>query len=154
MGPGCPNLIERIESALLSFGGDMNYENTPFECGLDQYVNLAADINSLSLDALKNRKPKTQLVGLLAKERLDLNHSKVFKGNKIFGKITSNAWSPRYSRHLCFARCNVKLLEDSNKTYVESSNKNIEVEVTNLPFDFKSLGLSCLLYTSDAADDS
>ena len=139
---GCPNLIERIESGLLSFGGDMNYDNTPFECGLDQYVDLGADINSLSLDALKKRKPKTQLIGLLAKEKLDINERKVFKGKTFFGEITSNVWSPRYSRHLCFANCNVKLLVDTNTTYVKSSNKNIEVEVTNLPFDFKSLGLT------------
>jgi len=141
VGAGCPNLIERIESGLLSFGGDMSYKNTPFECGLDQYVDLEADINSLSLDALKKRESKTQLVGLLAKEKLDLKNRRVLKGDKIIGEITSNVWSPRYSRHLCFASCNKKLIQDTNTTYVESSDKNIEVEVTNLPFDFKSLGL-------------
>ncbi len=141
VGPGCPNLIERIESGLLSFGGDMNYENTPFECGLDQYVDLEADINCLSLEALKKREPKTQLIGLLSKEKLDLKNKKVFKGKHFFGEITSNVWSPRYSRHLCIASCKLKLFKDSSTTYVQSSNKNIEVEVTNLPFDFKSLGL-------------
>ena len=58
---GCPNLIERIESGLLSFGGDMDYSNTPFECGLDQYVDLDADIDSLSLEALKKGSPKLNL---------------------------------------------------------------------------------------------
>ena len=64
------------------------------------------------------------------------------QGNKIFGEITSNVWSPRYSIHLCFASCNIELLEDSNTTYVETSNRKVGVEITNLPFDFKSIGFS------------
>jgi len=35
---GCPNLIERIESGLLSYGNDMTAENTPLECGLGRFV--------------------------------------------------------------------------------------------------------------------
>ncbi len=31
---GCPNLIERIESGLLSYGNDMTDDNTPHECWL------------------------------------------------------------------------------------------------------------------------
>ena len=38
--PGCPNLIERIESGLLSYGNDMDIYDNPFECGFDKYVNL------------------------------------------------------------------------------------------------------------------
>ena len=32
--PGCPNLIERIESGLLSYGNDMDNNDNPFEYGL------------------------------------------------------------------------------------------------------------------------
>ena len=141
VGAGCPNLIERIESGLLSFGGDMDYNNTPFESGLDQYVNLGTDIESLSIPELKKREPKTKLVGLLAKEKLDIKNRVVSVGNKVMGKITSNVWSPRYSRHLCFARCEIELLEEPQKKYIESSIGNVEVEITNIPFDFRSLGL-------------
>lgn len=35
---GCPNLIERIEGGLLSYGNDMTPENTPLECGLGKFV--------------------------------------------------------------------------------------------------------------------
>ena len=31
--PGCPNVIERIEGALLSYGNDMDNNDNPFECG-------------------------------------------------------------------------------------------------------------------------
>ena len=35
---GCPNLIERVEAGLLSYGNDMTIENTPFECNLEKFV--------------------------------------------------------------------------------------------------------------------
>ena len=38
--PGCPNLIERIESGLLSYGNDFDNNDNPFECGFEKYVNL------------------------------------------------------------------------------------------------------------------
>ncbi|MCK0166808.1 dimethylsulfoniopropionate demethylase [Jannaschia sp. S6380] len=35
---GCPNLVERIEGGMLSYGNDMTDAETPFEVGLDKYV--------------------------------------------------------------------------------------------------------------------
>ncbi len=40
---GCPNLIERIEGGLLSYGNDMRRENTPFEAGLGKFVTSSDD---------------------------------------------------------------------------------------------------------------
>ena len=42
--PGCPNLIERIESGLLSYGNDFDNNDNPFECGFDQYVSLDSEV--------------------------------------------------------------------------------------------------------------
>jgi dimethylsulfoniopropionate demethylase len=50
--PGCPNLIERIESALLSYGNDMDNNDNPLECGFEKYVNLENNINFLGKDKL------------------------------------------------------------------------------------------------------
>ena len=50
--PGCPNLIERIESALLSYGNDMDNNDNPLECGFEKYVNLESNINFLGKDRL------------------------------------------------------------------------------------------------------
>ena len=50
--PGCPNLIERIESGLLSYGNDIDNEDNPYECGLDKYVNVNSDVNFLGKDKL------------------------------------------------------------------------------------------------------
>ena len=36
--PGCPNLIERIESGLLSYGNDMEIHDNPIHCGLERFA--------------------------------------------------------------------------------------------------------------------
>ena len=54
--PGCPNLIERIESGLLSYGNDFDNNDNPFECGFDQYVSLDSEINFLGKEKLKKIK--------------------------------------------------------------------------------------------------
>ena len=142
VGPGCPNLIERIESGLMSFGGDMGYDTTPFECGLDHYVDLEAGIESLSIEALRTRKPKTKLMGLVIEKKVNLTDRQVFIGNKVLGEITSNVWSPRYSVHLAFAKCDLELLGDQQDQYIKTSSGEAAVQITNLPFDFTTLGLT------------
>ena len=142
VGPGCPNLIERIESGLMSFGGDMGYDTTPFECGLDHYVDLEAGIESLSIEALRTRKPKTKLMGLVIEKKVNLTDRQVFIGNKVLGEITSNVWSPRYSVHLAFAKCDLELLGDQQDKYIKTSSGEAAVQITNLPFDFTTLGLT------------
>ena len=142
VGPGCPNLIERIESGLLSFGGDMGYDTTPFECGLDKYVSLDADIESLSLEELRTRKSKTKLIGIVIDRKVNLIDKRVFIGSNVVGKITSDTWSPRYSAFLAFARCELKNLEDAQKLYVKTTSGEVSARITDLPFDFETLGLT------------
>ena len=54
--PGCPNLIERIEGGLLSYGNDMTRENNPLECGLGAFCDLdgAAHSGGIGMDALQS----------------------------------------------------------------------------------------------------
>lgn len=53
VGAGCPNLIERIEGGLLSYGNDMTRANNPLECALDRYCALDAPIDFIGRDALR-----------------------------------------------------------------------------------------------------
>ena len=141
VGAGCPNLIERIESGLISFGADATYETTPFECGLDQYVNLESDIQSLSIKALRKQKPKTRLVGLVVNDKIDLAERLVLDEKDVVGEITANTWSPRYSVYLAYARCDVKRLENLKELSVKSTTGIVQATITDLPFNFSALGL-------------
>ena len=56
IGPGNPNLCERIESGLLSWGGDTDEETNPFEVRMGKYV----DLDDFSANASSD-----EIVGLL-----------------------------------------------------------------------------------------
>ena len=75
---GCPNLIERIESALLSYGNDMDNDDNPLECGLDKYVNLDSEIDFLGKEKLKEVSKKginRKLMGVIIDAK-EINVSK------------------------------------------------------------------------------
>lgn len=53
IGPGAPNPAERIESGLLSWGGDTDDATTPFEVRMSRYVHLDAPAEVVGIDALR-----------------------------------------------------------------------------------------------------
>jgi dimethylsulfoniopropionate demethylase len=142
VGPGCPNLIERIESGLLSFGNDMGYDTTPLECGLEKYVSMDADIDSLSIAALRQHSPTQRLMGLLSRQQLNLTDYQLYAGEQRVGEIRSNTWSPRYQAHLGFVLCNLAALQSQAELHVKTSAGPVAVQLGELPYDFNQLGLA------------
>ena len=134
---GCPNSIERIESGLLSLGNDFDSSDNPFECGLDQYIKLDADIESLSLPALRAiaGKQTRQLVGLLFSQPMHFGDNKVTCNNKVVGEITSSAWSPRYNKHLAFAMMQRDYLDSQTSVEIDG----ISGSISDLPFSSQTL---------------
>ncbi len=53
IGPGNPNLCERIESGLLSWGGDTDEQTNPFEVRLGKYVDLQVADDVIGIAALR-----------------------------------------------------------------------------------------------------
>lgn len=136
---GCPNSIERLEAGLLSYGTDMDCRHTPIDCGLDIFLDLDANIESLSIAALKSirNQPKQQLKGLMFEQEMDFSKFANREGgfdliaeHQRVGEIRSQTWSPRYQKHLCFAMFD---------THYSASQSTIEVAgkcgtITPLPF--------------------
>ena len=100
--PGCPNVIERIESGLLSIGNDLTMDDTPFEAGLGKYCNLEAATTCVGHAALtKKREPKRQIRPIAIdgpavpsiRERWPVKDA----GGKQVGHISSAVWSPDYN---------------------------------------------------------
>ena len=102
--PGCPNLIERIESGLLSHGNDMDNGDNPYECGFDKYVNIDSDIIFLGKEKLKKIKSegiKRKLMGVkLDLEKISLTGSLDLTddNNKIIGELRSACYSPHFKK--------------------------------------------------------
>ncbi len=53
IGPGNPNVHERIESGLLSWGGDTDDETNPFEIRMERYVDLDVPDDTIGIEALR-----------------------------------------------------------------------------------------------------
>ena len=139
---GCPNLIERIESGLMSFGSDMDHSTTPFDIGLERYINLDAKINSLSLPALRNHTSTQKLMGLVLEYHRSLSDLDVFVGDQKVGCIRSQTYSPKYMRRLAFVMCDLAALNGASTVEVNTDQGKATGTLTSLPFEFDALGLS------------
>ncbi|WP_137701895.1 dimethylsulfoniopropionate demethylase [Marimonas lutisalis] len=103
---GCPNLIERIESGLLSYGNDMTDDNTPHECGLGRFCNTQTAIGCIGRDALlrvAKEGPVQQI------RPIEIHGAAVpgcdrpwplMAGGRQVGQVTSAAWSPDFETNV------------------------------------------------------
>jgi len=138
--PGCPNLIERIESALLSFGNDMDNEDNPYECGFDKFINIDSDINFLGKEKLKKIKAegiKKKLMGIKfdAKE-ISLSGSLDLKdeNNNIIGELRSACYSPHFGKVIGIAMIKKPYWEVSQSVKAEINGNICTGNVCDLPF--------------------
>lgn len=53
IGPGAPNHVERVESGLLSWGGDHTPKSNPLEVGMARYVDTDTDVDYIGKAALQ-----------------------------------------------------------------------------------------------------
>jgi dimethylsulfoniopropionate demethylase len=103
---GCPNLIERIEGGLLSYGNDMTRANTPHECGLGKFCDTKTAIGCVGRDALlrvasdgPNRQIRpitiegTRVPGCAAPWP-------IMDGDTQIGQVTSAVWSPEFETNV------------------------------------------------------
>ncbi|SMY09596.1 dimethylsulfoniopropionate demethylase [Flavimaricola marinus] len=106
---GCPNLIERIEAGLLSYGNDMTRENTPHECGLGRFCNTQTAIGCIGRDALLRvavegplRQVRPLAIGGAPVPACDRPWM-VTAGEKTVGRVTSAAHSPDFDTNVSIA---------------------------------------------------
>jgi len=102
--PGCPNLIERIESGLLSHGNDMDNGDNPYECGFDKYANIDSDVLFLGKEKLRKIKSegiKKKLMGIKFDiEKISLSGSLdlIDSKNNVIGDLRSACYSPHFKK--------------------------------------------------------
>tara|TARA_Y100001935_G_scaffold233549_1_gene216075 strand:+ start:347 stop:1456 length:1110 start_codon:yes stop_codon:yes gene_type:complete len=138
--PGCPNLIERIESGLLSYGNDFDNKDNPFECGFEKYVNLDTDINFLGKEKLKKIKLdgiKRKLMGI----KIDLDKISLTRTLNItndngdnIGELRSACYSPHFKKVIGIAMINEPYCRASQTGKLEIEDKFLTVNVCDLPF--------------------
>ena len=138
--PGCPNLIERIESGLLSYGNDFDNNDNPFQCGFDKYVDLETDINFLGKDKLKKIKEKgidRKLMGVqIDLTKILLTSSLNIKNNdgNIIGELRSACYSPHFKKVIGIAMIKEPYCKASSSGTIEIDGNSLALKVCDLPF--------------------
>ena len=138
--PGCPNLIERIESGLLSYGNDFDNNDNPFQCGFDKYIDLEADINFLGKDKLKKIKEKgidRKLMGVqIDLTKILLTSSLNIKNNdgNIIGELRSACYSPHFKKVIGIAMIKEPYCKASSSGTIEIDGNSLALKVCDLPF--------------------
>ncbi len=138
--PGCPNLIERIESALLSYGNDIDNNDNPYECGFDKYINLDTNVNFLGKEKLvqiqKNGITR-KLMGLQIEiDQISMTKSLDVKNEegKIIGELRSACYSPHFKKVIGIAMINKPFWNESQTVEVQINGKTYKGKVCDLPF--------------------
>ena len=129
--PGSPNLIERVEGGLLSFGNEMTRENNPLECGLEKYCQLDGSIHYIGLEALQKiaksgSKQAVRGVIFEGEKCPPCQHPWPIRlDNRQIGYVTTAIWSPRFEQNVALA------IVDNN---YQSPNTPVTVEVSDISF--------------------
>ena len=139
---GCPNLIERIEGGLLSYGNEFTIQNNPFECNFDKFLSTDTDhtyIGKNSLEKIKNEGVKKRIKGILFDSVPCPPCAKPFpvlskKGAKI-GQITSGIYNPRIKKNTGLSMIDIEFWDEGNIIEVQlGDNKITEGIINNIPF--------------------
>ncbi len=141
VGPGSPNLIERIEGGLLSYGGDMTRADNPFECRFDAFCHLDRPIDFLgraALERIAETGPERRIVGL----RIDTNVLPpcdrawpVTSGDRPVGSVSSAVVSPDFGRGLAIAMVERSVWSPGTALVVHTPDGPYAATVSTLPFE-------------------
>lgn len=144
IGPGGPNAQERLESGLLSYGGDHDADTDPIEAGLGAFTDVDGPefLGQIKLKERLERPVRRPLVNVtltgmfepLPRPRaLTLGHA-TLDGDAV-GAIRAAAWSPRLDAWIGIAQ--VTTPHDAAGTVLHSvaeSGRAVEVTVSDEPF--------------------
>ena len=117
---GCPNLIERIEGGLLSYGNDITREHSPFEAGLSKFVNSKEDY--LGKVALEKRAWARLIRPIEIEGEIPPceRHWPIFFNGERVGTITSAVYSPDYGSNVAIGMVNRQKIFPGAKVEVET----------------------------------
>ena len=141
IGPGCPSGIERVESGLLSFGGDTDAQTNPFEVRMGKYVHTDAPDTVIGIRALRRiaaEGAKRHQVGVTldVDEHLGLFDQRppVHKEGKPTGMMTTNTWSPRLNRNIGICLVSVEAEAGDRVTVDLPNGRRVGGQICDLPF--------------------
>lgn len=138
IGPGAPNVAERIENVLLSYGTDTGYEADPIELGLESVLDLDGPdfIGRDALIRIVDVGPDRHLVGALIDgppiESLPDPVSMLAGGRRV-GQLRAATRSPRYGRNIGLALVSSDVAAGT-EVHIERAGDTRTARLVELPF--------------------
>jgi glycine cleavage system aminomethyltransferase T len=140
IGPGNPNFCERVESGLLSYGGDTDESTNPFEVRLGKYVDLEVPDDVVGIEALRRihaNGPRRHQLGVVLEgdqpTALGFHWHAILQDGLRVGSLTNCVWSYRLKKNIGFAlissRCRAGAQIDILK-----EGRTLRGMLTELPF--------------------
>ena len=143
IAPGCPNLIDRIEAGLLSYGNEITLDTSPLEVGMEDFCNSDFSHNFVGKPALRELQEK----GVIKKIKgiiFDVPPCPpctqpwtLFNENKMkIGQITSAVFSPRIRKNIGLGLVNKPFWKNDTNVFIEipKSKSLAKGIVSSLPF--------------------
>ena len=140
IGPGAPNACERIESGLLSYGGDSDDATNPYEVRLGRYIDLDVPDDVVGIKALRKIHAagprRHQLGAVLEREEptaLGFRWHPIVRGGKKVGDLTNCVWSYRLKKNIGFALISTTCAA-GDAVEVIKDGRTVAATLTTLPF--------------------
>ena len=142
IAPGCPNLIERIEGGLLSYGNEMTRQNNPLEINLDRFCHLEGEVDYIgrtALETIASNGPSQRMRGVLIGGPPCPPCGKpwpVTVGETQVGQITSATWSPSFKENVALSLIQKDYWTAGTQVTVQlPAGDKVKGTVVTLPFD-------------------
>ena len=126
--------IRRLEAGILDNGTDFDVSMTPFEAGLDAFVDLDKE-DFIGRTALLDGKPGTRIYGVKCAEATPVYQGEILDGEEGVARITAGAWSPYLDCGIGYVRFHSAGNRTGQKlTMRTAEGKSVACEIVDLPF--------------------
>ena len=142
ISPGCPNLIDRIEGGLMSYGNDFTKENNPLECNMENYCKEDAEhdfIGKLALEKIRKDGITQKIRGIIFEgspcSAIGQPLAVLTHDNKKIGQITSGIYSPKIGKNIGLSMILKDYWDIGQSIIVETlDGEKRQGTITSLPF--------------------
>ena len=138
---GTPNIILRLEGGILSYLGDMDRTNNPYEVGLDWMVDLDQEddfIGKKALGEINRKGPAKKLIGaeIEGDPITVFNEEKwpVLIDGKTVGSMNALVYSPRLDKNICYTILDIQHAKSGQEITISSPEKDLIATTVDLPW--------------------
>ena len=133
--------VLRLEAGLLLHGNDMDTSTSPYEAGLDRFVDPDREgyVAGDGLRRIRDRAVSRRLVGFdVVGRRIPRHGHPIMDGSRRIGEVTSGGYSPSLDRSIGLGYVPTGYSTVGSRFQIDIRGRLVESEVAELPFYTRS----------------